>query len=106
MIVLARIVEKATGQSINEFAAQNLFKPLGIANFKWNFKPDSSSAESFCQISLAPRDMAKFGLLYLNGGKYKGKQVISPEWVKESLAKHSVVNDTDYGYLWWRSGGR
>ena len=46
--------------------------------------------------------MAKFGLLYLDGGRWKGKQIISPEWVKASLSKHSVVNSTDYGYLWWR----
>ena len=102
VIVLGRIIEKVTGKSINDFASWHLYKPLGISNFKWNFKPDSSSAESFCQISLAPRDMAKFGLLYLNSGKYNGKQIVSSEWVKQSLAKHSVVNNTDYGYLWWR----
>jgi CubicO group peptidase (beta-lactamase class C family) len=102
VIVLGRIIEKATGKSISDFASRNLFKPLGISDFKWNFKPDNSSAESFCQISLAPRDMAKFGLLYLNGGKYNGKQIVSSEWVKASLSKQSVVNNTDYGYLWWR----
>ena len=102
VIVLGRIVEKATGKSINDFAAQHLFKPLGITNFKWNFKPDSSSVETFCQINLTPRDMIKFGLLYLNGGKYNGKQIISSQWIEDSLAKHSVVNGTDYGYLWWR----
>jgi CubicO group peptidase (beta-lactamase class C family) len=46
--------------------------------------------------------MAKFGLLYLNEGRFNGKQVISPEWIKASLSKHSFVNRTDYGYLWWR----
>lgn len=102
VIVLGRIVEKATGKTLKEFAAQNLFKPLGITDFEWNFKPDNRSVETFCQIYLTPRAMAKFGLLYLNGGKYGGKQVISSDWVKASLSKHSVVNDTDYGYLWWR----
>jgi CubicO group peptidase (beta-lactamase class C family) len=53
-------------------------------------------------LSLTPRDAAKFGLLYLNGGKYGGRQVVSAEWVRDSLSKRSVVNDTDYGYLWWR----
>ena len=102
VIVLGRISEKTTGKSINEFAAQNLFSPLRVSDFKWNFKPDNSSGETFCQIYLTPRALAKFGLLYLNGGKFGGKQIVSSEWVKDSLAKHSVVNDTDYGYLWWR----
>lgn len=102
VIVLGRIIEKATRQSINDFAAQNLFKPLGVSDFRWNFKPDKSSAESFCQISLAPRDMAKFGLLYLNGGKSNGKQIVSSDWVRASFVKQSVVSDSDYGYLWWR----
>jgi CubicO group peptidase (beta-lactamase class C family) len=102
VIVLGRIIEKATQKSISDFAAQHLFKPLGITNFKWDFKPDSSSVETFCQINLAPRDMMKFGLLYLNGGKYNGKQIISSQWIEDSLVKHSVVNGTDYGFLWWR----
>jgi CubicO group peptidase (beta-lactamase class C family) len=102
VIVLGKIVEKTTRKPLKDFAAEHLFTPLGVSDFKWNFKPDSSSAETFCQIYLTPRAMAKFGLLYLNGGKLGGKQIISDKWVKDSLAKHSVVNETDYGYLWWR----
>lgn len=102
LIVLGRIIEKATGENIEEFARKSLFEPLEIKDFKWNFNPDNSSVETFCQLYLSPRSMAKFGQLYLNGGKFDGKQIISNEWVKQSLAKHSVVNDTDYGYLWWR----
>lgn len=102
VIVLGRIVEKATGKPLKDFARKYLFEPLKISNFEWNFKPDRSSAETFCQLYLSPRSMAKFGQLYLNDGKYGGKQIISNEWIKQSLAKHSVVNDTDYGYLWWR----
>lgn len=45
--------------------------------------------------------MAKFGLLYLNGGNWNGKQIVSSSWVKQSLEKHSIVQGVDYGYLWW-----
>lgn len=45
--------------------------------------------------------MAKFGLLYLNKGNWNGKQIISKDWVEQSLKKHSVVQGVDYGYLWW-----
>jgi CubicO group peptidase (beta-lactamase class C family) len=100
-ITLGRIIEKATKQPLPGFAKTNLFSPMSITNFKWNFKPDKSSSETFCQLYLTPRDMAKFGLLYLDKGNWNGKQLVSAAWVKESLSKHSIVQGVDYGYLWW-----
>jgi CubicO group peptidase (beta-lactamase class C family) len=100
-ITLGRIIEKTTKQTLPEFAKNNLFNPLGIKNFIWNFKPDKSSVETFCQVYLTSRDMAKFGLLYLNKGNWNNQQIISKEWVEQSLKKHSVVQGVDYGYLWW-----
>jgi CubicO group peptidase (beta-lactamase class C family) len=102
VILLGRIVEKASGKRLADFAAENLFAELGITNYRWNFKPDSSSFDDACQLHMRPRDMAKLGLLYVNEGQWKGKQVISREWVIASLSRHSVVRGTDYGYLWWR----
>jgi hypothetical protein len=100
-IILGRIIEKATQMSLPAFAQQTLFKDIGIKNFEWHFKPDPSSGETFCQLNLRSRDMAKFGLLYLNNGFWNGKQVIPKDWVEQSLDKHSVVAGLDYGYLWW-----
>jgi CubicO group peptidase (beta-lactamase class C family) len=100
-ITLGRIIEKTTKLPLPEFAKKNLLGPLGITNFKWNFKPDKSSSETFCELYLRPRDMAKFGMLYLNNGTWNGKQIISSNWIKESLSKHSTVQNVDYGYLWW-----
>ena len=102
VIVLGRILEKASGMKLDEFARENLFKPIGISQFKWDFTPGKSSAETFCQLYMRPRDMAKFGLLYLNNGSWRGKQVIPPGWIRESTEEHSTVNETSYGYLWWR----
>ncbi len=100
-ITLGRIIEKSTKQTLPDFAKENLFKPLGISNFVWNFKPDKSSVETFCQAYLTSRDLAKLGLLYLNIGRWKNKQIISENWVNLSLKKHSIVQGVDYGYLWW-----
>jgi CubicO group peptidase (beta-lactamase class C family) len=100
-ITLGRIIEKESGEALPLFARHNLFEPLGIKNFKWDFKPTKENAEDFCQVYLRPRDMAKFGLLYLNKGKWGNKQVIPKEWVKQSLSKHSVIQNVNYGYLWW-----
>jgi len=100
-ITVGRIIEKESKTKLSDFAQKNLFEPLEIKKFKWNFKPDKSSVETFCQLYLRPRDMAKFGLLFLNNGKWNGKQIVSEEFVKQSLSKHSVIQGVDYGYLWW-----
>jgi CubicO group peptidase (beta-lactamase class C family) len=100
-ITLGRIVEKTTKMPLLQFATKNLFKPLGFTNFKWNFKPDKSQAEDYCQVYLTPREMSKFGLLYLNNGIWNGKQIISTDFINQSFEKHSVIQGTDYGYLWW-----
>lgn len=100
-ILAGRIVEKQTRMPLPDFARQTLFKGLDIKNYIWNFKPDKSSEETICEVFLTSRDMAKFGLLYLNNGQWHGKQVISADWVKRSLSKHSVVQGVNYGYFWW-----
>jgi CubicO group peptidase (beta-lactamase class C family) len=101
VIVAGRIIEKATGMPLPQFAEKYLFTPMGIKQYYWKFKPDPSSAEDFCQVYLRPRDMAKFGLLYLNKGKWQGKQLISEDWINASLSKHSTIQGVQYGYLWW-----
>lgn len=100
-ITMGRIIEKASGMPLKQFAIKNLYGPMGITNFQWDFRPDRSNAENFCQLFLRPRDMAKFGLLYLNGGVWQGKQLVPASWVTESTRKQSVVQGVDYGYLWW-----
>ena len=100
-VTLGRIVEKTTNMPLLQFATNNLFKPLGFTNYKWYFKPDKSNAENYCQVYLTPREMSKFGLMYLNNGVWQGKQIVSKNWVKLSFEKHSVIQGTGYGYLWW-----
>lgn len=101
-IILGKIIEKVSGMGLSDFARDNLFKPLGIVQYKWSFKPDRSSEETFCQLYMRPRDMLKFGMLYLNNGEWREKQLIPPGWIRESIATHSTVNGTEYGYLWWK----
>jgi CubicO group peptidase (beta-lactamase class C family) len=110
VITTGRIIEKVSGMPLEAFARRHLFDPLGIRPFEWRFEPDRSSSETFCQVSLRPRDMAKFGLLFLHGGQWNGRRVLSKEWVEASTRPHTIVDNTDYGYLWWRPyldvGGR
>jgi CubicO group peptidase (beta-lactamase class C family) len=107
--VLAELLEQATGQPLTEFARQMLFEPLGIADFEW--LGDVAGAPSAASgLRLTPRDLAKFGSLYLNGGRWNGNQVLEPGWVAASTRSHVENPDPrappfvifeGYGYQWW-----
>ena len=101
--VVGRRIENAVHMPLPEFARANLFEPLGMTqnDWKWNYDLTNSNKE-FAQIHLRPRDMLKLGLLFAGGGRWHGKQIISESWVHASLADHSHVDNTSYGYFWWR----
>jgi len=99
--LLGPLLERVSGQSVPDFAAANLFKPLGIDRVKWQFQP-KGPAMTGGGLQLRSVDLAKLGQLYLNGGRWDGKQIISAEWVRRSIAPHARAReDVDYGYLWW-----
>lgn len=98
---LGPLLERATKRSVVDFAEEVLFKPLGIETLKWQFQP-SGSAMTGGGLMLHSRDLAKLGQLYLDGGQWQGKQVISKAWVRQSLTPHANARENvDYGYLWW-----
>ncbi|MES2757418.1 MAG: serine hydrolase [Pseudomonadota bacterium] len=99
--LLGPLLEKVSGQSVPDFAATNLFTPLGIDKVKWQFQP-KGSAMTGGGLQLRSVDLMKLGQLYLDGGRWGGKQVIPAEWVKRSIAPHANAREGfDYGYLWW-----
>jgi CubicO group peptidase (beta-lactamase class C family) len=112
--LLSAILTKTTKQSAREFANQHLFGPLGmqqIADYPlqacgledvflkpkgWIHDPSGYTVGGW-GLTVTPRDMACFGFLYLNGGVWEDKQVISKAWIDESTA----MTPNKYGYLWW-----
>ena len=101
--VVGRVIERSTKTYLPDYAARYLFKPLGIEkkNWAWNYDLTSNDKE-FSQIHLRPRDMLKLGILYANGGIWNGRRILSKSWVEASLAAQSKVDQTDYGFFWWR----
>ena len=103
--LLGGILKATTGLHANEFAEKYLFDPLGIKNYKWNSDPMGYPCVGGSNggLQLRTRDLAKFGQLILDDGKWKGKQIVSETWVKKSTAIHiNATNISKYGYLWWR----
>ena len=101
--VVGRVVEKSTRSYLPDYASRYLFKPLGIKPSDWTWHYDlTNNDKEYSQIHLRPRDMLKLGILYANDGTWHGKRVISKAWVEASLSGQSTVDDSEYGYFWWR----
>jgi WD40 repeat protein len=107
--LLSAIIQKTTGNSTRNFAMKYLFRPLGIEELDviWGA---GSDGENYGGIGLfmTPRNMAKFGQLYLNNGTWNGNQIISANWIKissqdhiEGLPRVGMNNPTGYGYQFW-----
>ncbi|MEN8242369.1 MAG: serine hydrolase [Chloroflexota bacterium] len=99
--LLSAIVQENSGIQTALFAEQYLFTPLGIEEYFWEQDPAGYSL-GFSELYLKPGDMARFGYLYLHGGKWGEQQIISPEWVAESTRfKIEATLQDGYGYQWW-----
>jgi CubicO group peptidase (beta-lactamase class C family) len=98
---LGPLIQRAVKQPLPAFAQATLFGPMEITDAKWQFTP-LHDAMTGGGLQLTTRDLWKLGQLYLNGGKWNGRQVISQAWVKRSVSPHANARpETDYGYLWW-----
>jgi len=105
---LGIIVARACGTNLKAYAEENLFLPIDTEVGEWG--TDRDGHNNGCgDLHFTARDAARFGLLYLNDGVYKGKQIISAEWVHDSLQTYSEnawdnigrLRDIGYGYQWW-----
>jgi len=109
--VMAAILVRATKTSLQEYARTKLFEPLGISDVEWVGDLAGMPAAA-SGLRLRARDLAKFGSLYLHGGKWDGKQVIPKGWVDLSTRRQfrfrprtgaDAGGEFGYGYFWWYS---
>ncbi|MCB0200577.1 MAG: serine hydrolase [Caldilineae bacterium] len=108
--LLSAAFSRLTGQSLADYAAESLFAAIGVGETVWSSDTNGVSIGGDT-LELTPRDMAKFGYLYLNRGQWDGQQVIPLDWVNLSTSAQgdrayyvpsgeSVPIDF-YGYHWW-----
>ncbi|MFX1475237.1 MAG: serine hydrolase domain-containing protein, partial [Promethearchaeota archaeon] len=99
--LLAALIYETSGFTPLEFAYRYVFGPLGIDNVYWSESPDGINYGG-SELHLTPRDLAKFGYLFLNNGTWDGQQLVSEMWVSESTQQAIyLVNGIGYGYQWW-----
>ena len=104
-LILGSILQAVLEEPVEWFAQRYLFGPLGVQEYRF-FHDPVGVLYGGGGMYMRPRDMAKFGQLYLDGGVWNGEQVMSEEWVRESLQKRGrIANrwENEYGYLWWHS---
>src|SRR3984957_164890 len=100
-ILLAQIFKKVTGKNIDEYAAEHLFKPLGV-RYYWKHSP-TGLPDTEGGLYLSAHDLAKIGQLFLKGGTWEAKDVVSSAWIRDSVAPRVSVpgGEWKYGYQWW-----
>lgn len=107
--MLSAIVQQVTGETVNDYLTPRLYEPLGIAKPSWVSSPEGINAGAY-GLSVRTEDIAKLGLLYLQHGKWNGKQILPEMWVAEATARQTSNGsaptsdwDQGYGYQFWQS---
>jgi len=103
------MIRKLSGTSPRNFAMQELFGPLGIQNIHWEGYSEIGRGHGMTQwpnpyndeplgygLWLKPRDMIKFGELYLNGGLYNGRRIIDQSWIDASWTTYSNPDNGEF----------
>jgi CubicO group peptidase (beta-lactamase class C family) len=98
---LGAVLRQATGVPADELAQKRLFAPLGIAKVEWVYSP-LGLPMSGGGLRMRSRDLLELAQLVLDGGSWKGKPVVSREWIRAATAPHARIDErTEYGYLFW-----
>ena len=103
--LLGNILERVSGKPLEAFARETLFQPLGITDVEWKPYRNGKIAAA-AGLRLRPRDAAKIGQLVLNRGQWNGQQVVSADWIAQSITPRFQAvgyfgGTLFYGYQWW-----
>jgi CubicO group peptidase (beta-lactamase class C family) len=98
--ILAMILEKATGKRMEILLQENLWKPLGAESSALWSLDDKNHIKAFCCINATALDFAKLGRLYLNGGNWQGKQIISRRWVEMTTNPDTLTKNRYKNQFW------
>lgn len=94
--LLAAIVQRVTGRTLLDYLEERLFAPLGIRRAAWESSPEGVHCGGW-GLYLRLEDMAKFGQLLLDGGRWEGERILDEAWVRAMMAP-SVTQGAGHGY--------
>lgn len=105
--LLALVLKYATGKTLSEYASEKLWKPLNAENDAlWSLDKKDGDEKAYCCFNATARDFARIGVMYLNNGKWKGREILSEKYIKQALKPVMIKEDNGkpvnyYGYQWW-----
>ena len=105
--LMGAVVERHTGQSLVDYAHTALFEPLGITDVEWfgsEHWDNENAVSAAWGLRMKARDLTKIGQVFLNEGRWKGRQIPPSAWVERATQRHietSPTKDYGYGYQWW-----
>lgn len=97
--LMSAVIRRATGRTMDRYAEDHLFGPLGIFEYHWKVT-DAGLPDALGGLYLEAADLAKIGYLYLMGGVWDGARILPEGWVEAATTQH--VSQPGYGYQWWR----
>ncbi len=106
-VLLGFVLEKATGKKLSDYASEKLWAPLGAKNKAlWSLDHENGEEKSYCCFNSNAPDFARIGELFLDSGKCNGRQIVSQEYVANSIKLADLVDvngnkQQKYGYAWW-----
>ena len=92
--MISAIVQKVTGKTVLEYLKEKLFGPMGITEVNWEISPEGINTGGW-GLHIQSESLAKVGQMWLDGGVWDGKQLVSKEWIEQMGTKHA--NGGDYG---------
>lgn len=98
--LLGGIVQELSGKRFDHFFVDEFYKPMDISQYEW-IQDRSNNPTVHGAFVIKPSDFLKFGTLILNDGIYNGKQLITKDWIKESMQQGHELSP-HWGLLWWR----
>ena len=102
LALLSPVFQKAVGEPLDEFFNERVFTPIGIRSKDWAWEHRNGYVIPYSGCQLTARAMGRIGLLVLNHGRWKDRQVVPSAWLAESVAASQELNPS-YGYLWWNN---
>ena len=107
--ILAMVLRAATGRTLPDYLAEKIISPIGFEKQPYYLSDSEENAFALGGLNITTRDYARFGQMFLDNGKWQGKQILPAGWVVSSTleqAKRPEVEDGfGYGYQWWIPDG-
>lgn len=100
-VLVGAAIAAAAGEREDRYAEEQLFKPLGMRNYRWTGADQTGTVSGGWGLRLRAVDMAKLGLLMLDEGRWQGRQVVPASWIRQMSTASPQATAQDYGYYCW-----